>query len=303
MEGLLPGGRTRHHRLDETKSGHYSQLQLKRCLEDRNPLLIEMEDKYKSRTIVESKGVGRVTALYHWSSDSTKLPWHELPKRCVIKTNHWSGAGLFIMDNDVQPLSQLKRVFRPWAKNKNGYRVIRKGFDQYGVPWPKWRIERNLRKCLSQAYHVPLEWGAANIEPRGVLVEELLLDGNRLPPDWKVHVFHGTAGFIQYDTGRLGEHRQAIYDLNGQQIIQSNSPWSQEGLPSNLDGLLNAELRKSLISITERLAEDIDYARVDMFLVEGEWVFGEFTHYHNSCQPQSDEWEELGGNLWLQRKP
>ncbi|MFQ3317844.1 MAG: hypothetical protein ACI8T6_001285, partial [Candidatus Poseidoniaceae archaeon] len=29
------------------------------------------------------------------------------------------------------------------------------------------------------------------------------------------------------------------------------------------------------------------------------WVFGEYTNYHNSCHPQSDEWEALGGKLWL----
>ena len=303
MEGLLPGGRASHHRLDDAKSEHYSQLQLKRCLEDRNPLLVEMEDKYRSRSIVEKKGVGRLTSLFHWSTDSTKIPWASVPQRCVIKTNHWSGASLFILDNGAQPLANIKRRFRPWTKGKTGYRVIRKGFDQYGIPWPRWRIERNLKKCLNSDYPIPLEWGSANIQPRGIMIEELLLNGNQLPDDWKVHVFHGKAGFIQYDVGRLGAHYQAIYDLEGQQIMQTNPPWEQGNLPPNLDSLLKPELRRSLVSIAERLAEDIDYTRVDMFLAEGEWVFGEFTNYHNSCQPQSDEWEKLGGALWLKRNP
>jgi hypothetical protein len=53
------------------------------------------------------------------------------------------------------------------------------------------------------------------------------------------------------------------------------------------------------VRIAERLAEDIDYTRVDMFLADGKWYFGEFTNYHNSCHPQSIEWEELAGGLWL----
>ncbi len=130
------------------------------------------------------------------------------------------------------------------------------------------------------------------------MVEELLLDGNRLPNDWKVHVFHGKAGFIQYDTGRLGEHCQAIYDLEGHRIHQTNPRWNPGDLPTELDEVLAPQLRKSLIATTERLADDIDYSRVDMFLVGDEWVFGEFTNYHNSCHPQSVEWEELGGKLW-----
>ena len=298
MADLLPGGTQPWHRLDATIAHHYSQLQLKRCLEDRNPLLPLTEDKYRSRELVAQKGVAGLTELYHWSSDSTTIPWDKLPPRCVIKTNHWSGESLFIMDNGPVPLNETNRTFRPWARQKNGYRVIRNGCDQYGIPWPKWRIERNLRKCLAKDFPTPLEWGAANIQPRGIMVEELLMDDNRLPNDWKVHVFHGKAGFIQYDTGRLGNHCQAIYNLDGERIEQTNPPWNTGDLPPHTDHVLPPELRKSLIAITERLAEDLDYTRVDMFLVGNTWYFGEFTNYHNSCQPQSIEWEELGGRLW-----
>ena len=42
---LLPGGVHPWHAFDESKAGYYSQLQLKRCVEDRNPLLPIMEDK------------------------------------------------------------------------------------------------------------------------------------------------------------------------------------------------------------------------------------------------------------------
>lgn len=302
MEDILAGGTQPWHRLNPNLSHHFSQRQLQRCLHDRNPLLVQMEDKYRSREIVAQKGMGRLTTLYHWSSDSTTIPWGTLPPRCVIKTNHWSGESLFIMDNDVQAMGSVQRSFQPWARNKNGYRVIRKGRDQYGIPWPRWRIERNLKKCLNKTFPVQLEWGAANIQPRGIMVEELLLDNNALPADWKVHVFHGKAGFIQYDIGRLTAHYQAIYDTEGIRIEQTNPRWNQGDLPQNLDKLLSPELRHTLIATAEKLAEDIDYTRVDMFLVNGEWVFGEFTNYHNSCHPQSIEWEELGGMLWLQSK-
>ena len=69
MAELLPGGIHPWHALDESKANHYSQLLLKRCVEDRNPLLPLMEDKYRSRELVESKNVCRLTELYHWSED------------------------------------------------------------------------------------------------------------------------------------------------------------------------------------------------------------------------------------------
>ena len=95
MADLLPGGVHPWHAFDDSKAGYYSQLQLKRCIEDRNPLLISMEDKYRSRALVDSKGVCHLTELHHWSED-VAIDWDNLPERCVIKTNHWSGDALFM---------------------------------------------------------------------------------------------------------------------------------------------------------------------------------------------------------------
>lgn len=298
MADLLPGGTHPWHVFDDSKAGHYSQLLLKRCLEDRNPLLVSMEDKYRSRALVESKGVGHLTELYHWSED-VAIDWDNLPDRCVIKTNHWSGDALFIMDNGEEPLANIHRKFRLFSRGDNRYRVIRKWRDQNGKFWPKWRIERTLRWCLRQDFPSSFEWGAANIRPRGIMIEELLTDENRLPNDWKVHVFHGKAGFIQYDIGRMGSHSQSIYTLDGQRIHQENAFWSEQNTPDEIVSILGQDTIDELIHIVERLAEDIDYTRADMFFSEGKWYFGEFTNYHNSCHPQSTEWEELAGGLWL----
>ena len=298
MAELLPGGVQPWHVFDESKSGYYSQLLLKRCMDDRNPLLPVMEDKYRSRELVHSKDICYLTELYPWSED-VNIDWDNLPERCVIKTNHWSGDVLFIMDNGPEPLANVPRKRRLFSRRAKGYRVIRHGRDQDGKSWTTKRIERSLRWCLQQDFPIPLEWGAVNIRPRGVMIEELLTDGNRLPEDWKVHVFHGKAGFIQYDVGRMGAHSQSIYGCDGQRIPQTNPRWSENDTPDEIVSLIGKEGLRELITIAERLAEDIDYTRVDLFLAEGKWYFGEFTNYHNSAYPQSTEWEELGGSLWL----
>ena len=302
MGGILPGGVFEHHRFVEGNEHHYSQIMLKRCVHDRNPLLPKMEDKYQSRQIVESKGVCNLAKLHHWSSESHKVPWDKLPLQCVIKTNHWSGDVLFILDNGPTPLKAVERKVRLFSNKSNRYKIIRNGRDQNGGFWPKWRIERALKKCLSKSFPVPLEWGAYSIFPRGVMVEELLLDQGELPDEWKVHVFHGKVGFIQHDIGRMADHSQAIYDLEGKQITQTNSPWSQVSMPEEIHTSLGEEKLSQLIQISEKLAEDIDYTRVDLYLCDGHWYFGEYTNYHNSCNVQSDEWELLGGSLWLAGK-
>lgn len=301
MSGILPGGVLPFHRLIDDNKDHYSQLLLKRCLHDRNPLLPKMEDKYQAREVVEEKKSGNLPKLYHWSDQTHKIPWNKLPLRCVIKTNHWSGDALFIMDNGEEPIAGIERKLNPFSRTINRYRVIRNGRDQNGGFWPRWRIERKLKSCLKQDFPVPLEWGASSISPRGIMVEELLLDKGEIPADWKVHVFHGKAGFIQYDIGRMKDHSQAIYDLKGNKIHQTNPPWPQANMPDEIISILGQKKLKELIEISQKLAEDIDYSRVDFFLSDDKWVFGEFTNYHNSCQPQSDEWEVLAGNLWLKR--
>jgi hypothetical protein len=260
-----------------------------------------MEDKYKAREVVEEKKSGNLPKLYHWSDQTHKIPWNKLPLRCVIKTNHWSGDALFIMDNGEEPIAGIERKLNPFSRTINRYRVIRNGRDQNGGFWPRWRIERKLKSCLKQDFPVPLEWGASSISPRGIMVEELLLDKGEIPADWKVHVFHGKAGFIQYDIGRMKDHSQAIYDLKGNKIHQTNPPWPQANMPDEIISILGQKKLEELIEISQKLAEDIDYSRVDFFLSDDKWVFGEFTNYHNSCQPQSDEWEVLAGNLWLKR--
>ena len=301
MSGILPGGVLPFHRLIDDNKDHYSQLLLKRCLHDRNPLLPKMEDKYQAREVVEEKKSGNLPKLYHWSDQTHKIPWNKLPLRCVIKTNHWSGDALFIMDNGEEPIAGIERKLNPFSRTINRYRVIRNGRDQNGGFWPRWRIERKLKSCLKQDFPVPLEWGASSISPRGIMVEELLLDKGEIPADWKVHVFHGKAGFIQYDIGRMKDHSQAIYDLTGNRIHQTNPPWPQANMPDEIISILGQNKLDELIKISQKLAEDIDYSRVDFFLSDDKWVFGEFTNYHNSCQPQSDEWEVLAGNLWLKR--
>ncbi len=294
---ILPGGTQPWHRIDDSKSHHYSQKQIKRCLHDRNPLLPILEDKYASRSVVEEKNVCELPQLFYWS-ESGVIDWNQVPERCVIKTNHWSGDVLFLMDNGPSPMLDVERKFRIFSKQDNRYRIIRNSRDQHGRWWPKWRIQRAVNWCLRQPFPVALEWGATQISPRGVMVEELLLENNTLPNDWKVHVFHGKAGFIQYDVGRMSSHSQSIYNLEGQRIHQTSPRWSEEFTPSEIVSILGHEGISSLVSVAEKLAEDIDYTRVDLYRVNEKWVFGEFTNYHNSCHPQSIEWEELGGSLW-----
>ncbi|MDA0648783.1 MAG: ATP-grasp fold amidoligase family protein [archaeon] len=300
---ILPGGKCAWHRFDPSKSEHFSQKLLYRMVNDRNPAIPIMENKYLARELVQRLGGCALPEIYHWSTDSkVRIAWENLPKRCVIKTNHWSGDTLFIMDNADKPLNGITRKLKLRSRGENGYLVIRNGKDQHGKPWPKWRIQWTLSRNLKKDFPVPLEWGAYNIKPRGVMIEELLVDEtDSLPSDWKFHCFSGKVGIIQLDTGRMSQHSQAIYDCDGNKIEQTNAHKIDLGEPQNLATILKPEILKSMISICENLSKEIDYTRVDLFLCGQEIYFGEYTNYHQSASPQSIEWDTLAGRLWAQQ--
>ena len=136
---------------------------------DRNPLLIQLEDKFASREYVKKIQIAN-SKLYHFlEQGSEKIPWSDLPERCVLKANHWSGDSLFILDNAPEPLPNVPRAKLPKIRSRkqHGYYIIRNGRDQYGRFWPKWRIQSKLSGVLKKDFPVSLEWGAYNISQGG----------------------------------------------------------------------------------------------------------------------------------------
>ena len=71
--------------------------------EGRRPPLLAMEDKYTGQTYAESLGMLTIPILAVLQR-SEVIPWDTLPSRCVIKTNHWSGA-VWINNNGIDMTS------------------------------------------------------------------------------------------------------------------------------------------------------------------------------------------------------
>lgn len=271
----------------------------------RDSLLPTLEDKYASREYVRSKNACELTELYHWTEEKpVRLPWKELPKRCVIKTNHWSGDGIFIMDGAENPIKGVKKDMAI----QEIYRVVRDGKDQDGKKWSSAKIERKLTRLVKKHYPFLHEWAVRNIEPRGVMVEELLLtESGQTPDDIKIHCFSGKAGFVQYEVGKFTSVRQNLHDpITGEQIAQTkNRKWPPIDEITNLKEYLGEEMFNGIVEVAEKLSQEVPYVRVDLFMVDSKIYFGEFTLYPRSGEKQSKEWEELGGKLWkegLQRK-
>jgi len=282
-------------RLDESKKDCYSQKLYRRMLYDRNPLLVTMEDKYKAREYVLSKAACKVPELLWWSAETpVKIPWDTLPDRYVIKTNHWSGDGVYFINNSTIPLQGIAEDMTIGEM----YRVVENGTDHRGKKVSRKWMERKLSRLLKKRYAMGLEWATQEIHPPVIMIEEMLTVNGGLPDDVKLHVFHGKVGWIQIDVGRFTEHRQSIFSVDGQKIKQSNPKFPGIEELNHLHQRFNAEYIAEIVSTAEKICDEVDYIRLDLFDIDGELFFGEFTAYHNAAHPQSDELEALGGRLW-----
>lgn len=135
------------------------------------------------------------------------------------------------------------------------------------------------------------EWGYRDV-PRGLLIEPFVGDGQTLPVDYKLYVFHGRVEAIQVHIDRETCHRWMIFDRN----------WC--GISTNADRLSVPEPTSLPLMIdgAEALGKAFGFVRVDFYDVGGVPRFGEMTFYPGSgLDPfHPPKLDKLLGEYWRQ---
>lgn len=160
--------------------------------------------------------------------------------------------------------------------------IVNKNNDEFS------RVKRLSESWLKMDYFLlGREWVYKNTD-RVLLIEEFIsFDGN-VPPDFKFHCFNGKVELIQVDIDRFGDRSKNLYDRSFQPIDgcleYKNGPTIDT--PKNFDNAIN---------ISERLASNFDYIRVDLYLLDSNIYFGELTNFPGNCNlrfnPESlDHW-------------
>jgi hypothetical protein len=127
-----------------------------------------------------------------------------------------------------------------------------------------------------------------------VLVEELLRtkDG-RHPPEYKLFVVHGRVEVLYVDRDRFVDHRRNFYSRDWEPLDIRKDRYAvgePQPRPDSFDRVLE---------IAERLGEDTDFVRVDLYDVDGRVVFGELTNYPSAGYKN---WSPPSYDLELGRK-
>lgn len=236
----------------------------------KNPLLVQCADKYEVRSyIANTIGEQYLIPLIFHTQDVNKIIPENLPDYpFIIKANHNSGTHCIVYD-----------------KNKIDWKKIRVDC--------KWLLNINY-------YPFEKEWQYKNIIPR-ILVEKLLInDFGQTAFDYKLFCIDGNVEFIQVDIDRFGNHRRNLYDKEWNLLPFTVGKLDRKGKPflQNGDQIKRPEDLNLLIVLAERLARPFPFVRVDFYILNNKFYFGELTFHSGGGYEHyvPNEWNLYFGN-------
>lgn len=183
-----------------------------------------------------------------------------------IPATYWSGLDL----RDAPDLTSLP----PWVLKPNAS----SGRALFG-PDPQTTLADLVRQTSTWFDETPLElgeWGYSEARAELLLEERIPSADGQALVDYKFFVFDGRIELIQVNRGRFGTHQTATFlDADWRQLpvrwrIQ---PVADEQRPTELD---------KMMEIAGILGADWDFIRIDLYAVDGEVWFGEYTPYPGS---------------------
>lgn len=214
-------------------------------LYDRKKEYTVYADKYRVREYISrTLGEEYLVPLIGVYRRASDIPWQELPDRFVLKCNHASGTNIICNDKKKLDLRQAEKQLDAWL--------------------------------ITNEFWYGREWCYKDIEPC-IICEEFLDTGNgSTPDDYKIMCFNGEPKLIQVHHDRYGNHTLDFMDEN----------WKKTGIvqgpPNSTDDIPKPAEFEAMMKIARILSKNMYYARVDLYLVHHQILFGEITMYPTS---------------------
>lgn len=168
----------------------------------------------------------------------TKEIWNNLPQEFVIKGNHGSGM-VKVVDKNKDNFEQIRQFANIWMSNDYA--------------------------------KVGREWFYNKVEPL-IIVEEKLKFNNDVPPDFKFFCFNGQIKMIQVSSEKSINHSINLYDENFNEFKEHLALFPKGKI------IDTPRLFEEGKNIATKLANDFDFIRVDLYILENNVYFGELTN-------------------------
>ena len=237
-------------------------------LYNRKSEYTQMVDKYAVKEYV-AKLIGKeyiIPTLGVWDRIED-VAFDTLPDQFVLKTTHGGGSGGVVVCKDKANFDcKAAKIKLQQSMNSDIYRNFRE--------WPYKHVQRRI------------------------IAEKYMVDESGLElKDYKFFCFNGIPKFCQVIANRTTDETIDFYDENWihQPFVGLNPAVTfreNEHLkPHNYDEML---------SIASKIGQDIPFARVDLYNINGKIYFGEITFFPAAGlgRFEPEEWDYIFGN-WI----
>lgn len=235
-----------------------------RKLYDRNPLYGKLVDKIAVKSyIAERIGAEHAVPTYWTGTRISEIDWTTIPLPAVIKPNHASGMGEFLYDRkDIDRLLTLDPTARWLAIDQAAYNR---------------------------------EWAYSQVK-RQIMIEKMLMRDGGVPWDYRCFVFNGAVSHFSVDM-RVGDQGYtADYSLDWE-LLPFHDP---DYFPLSPTPLPRPDRLDDMIRLATKVAEGIDFVRVDFFDTGEQVYIGELTFYPGGGFEVFDppEYDLILGQKW-----
>lgn len=233
-------------------------------LYDRNPLYTTLVDKAAVKDYVASMiGVDHIIPTYAVWNTVEDIDFDVLPEQFVLKCTHDSASVVV-------------------CKNKADLNCD--------------AVKEKLAECMKRSqYTYGREWPYKRV-PHRIIAEKYMEDesGYELK-DYKVFLFNGKAKVIQVDFGRFSEHKRNLYTLEWQRL-----PYSLGYDSDDTVVIPRPKCLMEMVESAELLGKNFSHSRIDFYVINDEYFFGEITFYHGSgFEKFTDPDKDLEWGMWL----
>lgn len=232
-----------HHKLNWKELNRYTEkLQyLRLYVYPKDDLVSKCAGRVGVREYLKDMGFDELLIKTYGVFDSFKdIDFASLPNQFVLKCSHGCAMNYICYDKSKIDYKDLEKKFNKWLKTNYG------------------------KKTLELHY--------SKIKPQ-IIIEELMLENNKLPTEYKIHVFNGVAKNLYVVTSRGVDIRYNNYYIDWTPFDGSQfNGWKKTDYP-----LKKPSNFIKMVDIAEKLASNFPFVRVDLYNINGKIYFSEMT--------------------------
>lgn len=232
-----------HHKLNLTNPKRYTEkLQyLRLFVYPKNDLVSQCTGRLGLREYAKKCGFEEnLVKIYGVFDKFEDIDFTSLPNQFAMKCTHASGYNYLCYDKNSIDIKQLKKQFNKWLKTDYGKKTIEPHYSK--------------------------------IKPQ-IIIEELLLEDNHLPVEYKIHVFNGVAKSLYVVTSRGIDIRYNNFYIDWKPFDGSQfNGWKKADYelskPHNFE---------EMVKISEILCKPFPFVRCDLYNIDGKIYISEMT--------------------------